>query len=120
MTHDTTDTTDVQGVTAIAMEVDNSFMVRCDFIPGSDARGCLVVLLGVHDNITVEVERNSSLVLNVSHPLSCYNAVFAFDIESDGSVESQAISGEIRCLSKHVGVKCPTLSVINGGESIII
>ena len=111
----TTDTTDVQGVTATAMEANNSFMVRCDFIPSSDAQGCLVVLLGVHDNITVEVERNSSLVLNVSHPLSCYNAVFAFDIESDGSVESQAISGEIR-LGQHVGVKCTTLSITNPGE----
>ena len=97
------------------MEADDSFMVSCDFISGSDARGCLVVLLGVHDNITVEVERNSSLVLNVSHPLSCYNAVIAFDIEFDGSVESQPISGEIR-LGKHVGDQCPTVEGTSESE----
>ena len=70
-------------MTAEAIETDNSFVVWCDFISGSEAHGCLVVVLGVHDSITVEVERGSSLVLNISTPLSCYHDVLAFDIEHE-------------------------------------
>ena len=37
------DTTDVQTVTVVATENSNEVQIRCDFIPGSDAQGCMVV-----------------------------------------------------------------------------
>ena len=85
------DTTDVQMVTAIMIEKENTFLVYCDFIPGSNAEGCMVLLVGVVNNVTANIERNSSDLLNYS--LSCYHEIFAFDIESDGSVGKLAIPG---------------------------
>ena len=104
----------MQGVTAEAIETGNSFVVWCDFISGSEAHGCLVVILGVRDNITVEVERGSSLVLNISAPLSCYCDVLAFDIERDGSVGTQAVPG--RVVGKLDSVKCSTRPGTNSSE----
>ena len=71
----------------------NAFVVQCDFITGSNAQGCMVVLVGEFDNITANVEQNGCEVLNVSHPLSFYHEIFAFDIESDGSVGTLAVPG---------------------------
>ena len=41
---DTTDTTDVQRVVAVQTDSD-IITVQCDFITGSDAEGCMVVLV---------------------------------------------------------------------------
>ena len=71
----------------------NAFVVQCVFITGSNAQGCMVVLVGELENITANLEQNGSKVLNVSHPLSCYHEIFAFDIESDGSVGTLAVPG---------------------------
>ena len=49
--------------------------------------------MGELENITVNLDQNGCEVLNVSHPLSCYHEIFAFDIESDGSVGTLAIPG---------------------------
>ena len=106
----------MQGVTVEAIETGNSFVVWCDFISGSEAHGCLVVVLGVHDNITVEVKRGSSLVLNFSTPLSCYRDVLAFDIERDGSVGAQAVPGRVVGKLKHDSVKCSTRPGTNSSE----
>ena len=74
----------------------NAVVVQCDFITGSNAQGCMVVLVGEFDNITANLsnlEENGSKVLTISHPLSCYYEIFAFDIESDGSVGTLAVPG---------------------------
>ena len=78
----------------------NAFKVQCDFISGSDAQGCLVVLVGKFDNITMNLERNNPCtieeVLNATFPLSSYyTTVYGFDIEMDGSEGNLAIPGEL-------------------------
>ena len=85
----------------------NSILVQCEFITGSDAQGCLVVLLGGNriDNATHSVRSNSSntstnltvleKLIDSTYPLSCYRDVYGFDIESDGSIGTLAISGEL-------------------------
>ena len=86
-------TTDVQNVTATPVESMDAFVVQCDFITGSNAKGCMFVLEGEFENITANLEQNDSEIVNVSHPLSCYCEIFAFDIESDGSVGTLAVPG---------------------------
>ena len=85
-------TTDVQNVTATLIETMNGFVVQCDFITGSNAQGCLVVLVGEFDNVTANL---SILKQNISYSLSCYHVIYAFDIESDGSVGTLAVPGVI-------------------------
>ena len=84
-------------VTASAIERDNVFLVHCNFINGSNAEGCLVVLVGEFDNITTNITQRykSFITLNATSPLdlSCYYDVFAYDIESDGSVGSLPVPG---------------------------
>ena len=66
---------------------------------GSIAQGCVVVLVGEFDSITVKLSREANNiieeVINTPYPTSCYNEVIAFDIESDGSVGSLPVLGKI-------------------------
>ena len=99
------DTTDVQTVRATALDELNAFTVQCEFISGSNAQGCLVVLMGRYDNLTERLTRNNTkfnLVL-VKHSQSCYRNVIAFDIESNGSVGLIAVPGYVNELT---GSKC--------------
>jgi hypothetical protein len=75
----------------------SAFRVRCDFMTGSIAQGCVVVLVGERSNITVNFTRGTEVEVDLStvHPTSCYNRVVAYDIESDGSVGSLAVPGKI-------------------------
>ena len=97
-------------VTATALEEkDNVFIVQCDFITGSNAQGCMVVLVGEFDNITANLTRNNpcvSLAVNVTQNY-CYDIVFGFDIESDGSVGTLAVPGVI---IRNINVTCPPQS----------
>ena len=94
-----TDTTDVQLVTAaVSNEVNNVIVVQCDFVSGSDAQGCMVILVGELGNITLNLTRegiSTTLMINQALPLSCYRDIIAFDIESDKSVGTLAVSGAI-------------------------
>ena len=94
-----TDTTDVQLVTAAVYdEVNNVIVVQCNFVPGSDAQGCMVILIGEFGNITLNLTREgvcTTLMINQALPLSCYRDIIAFDIESDKSVGTLAVSGVI-------------------------
>jgi hypothetical protein len=86
----------VQNVSAVALDDQHTFIIECEFIPGSDAQGCLVVLVGESDNITVNLTRNSKVVtVEVANPPSSYLKVLAFDIERDGSVATLSIPGDI-------------------------
>ena len=91
------DTTDVQKVWA--RQTENAVQIQCDFISCSDAQGCMVVLVGDAVNTTVNVSRCELcdfgvLNLTTTNSSSCYHAVFAFDIELNGSVGTLAIDGE--------------------------
>ena len=87
-------------IRAVPVEDANAFMVQCSFVAGSNAQGCSVVLIGEFGNITGNLTKDSMCLtqtelLNVTHPPSNYYEVFGFDIESDGSVETLAVPGEI-------------------------
>ena len=74
----------------------NTVTIECDFIKNSDAQGCLVVLEGEvetkHFNLTRSNQSGRGAFI-LTRPLSCYEEVFGFDIESDGSVGTLAVPG---------------------------
>ena len=94
------DTTDVQVVAATQIEGVNT-TIQCEFITGSNATGCMVVLTNeegqkVQYNLTRNQSTNlATLTVTLELPLSCYDGVEAFDIESDGSVGSLTVPGQI-------------------------
>ena len=92
------DTTDVQLVAAIFDESSDGFLVRCDFILGTEDQGCMVILVGQVDNITVNLIRNNRYttgIINLILPASCYYEILGYDIESDGSIGALAVPGRI-------------------------
>ena len=89
------DTTDVQKVSAVVLDGQHSFIVECEFIPGSDAQGCLAILIGELDNVTVNLIRSLSSKVEVANSPSSYFKVVAFDVEHDGSVATLSIPGDI-------------------------
>ena len=96
-----TDTTDVQNVTAVPLNNTNNFMLQCLFVTGSNARGCMVVLVSEFRNVTENLTREDSNntisgALNVTGILTNFCEVFGFDIESDGSIGTLAIPGIIK------------------------
>ena len=93
-----TDTTDVQKVTATVSA--EAITVKCMFVNGSTAGGCMVVLVGQSDNVTVNLTRDDLSVtgiFNDTHLLqnACITRVVGYDIESDGTVGTLAIIGEL-------------------------
>ena len=91
------DTTDVQMVRATVLSnLSNTFRIHCDFISGSDALGCLVILVGKYDNTTITLLRNSTnSEVNVTESVSCYKGVLGFDIEGDGQIGNLAVPGRL-------------------------
>ena len=85
------------------MEGVNASIIQCEFVVGSTASGCMVVLTGFGAyivNIILIQNRNISTnsvttSVTLEHPPSCYTGVEAFDIESDGSVGSLAVPGQL-------------------------
>ena len=94
------DTTDVQNITVAENDngsVPGMVLVQCDFIPGSDAQGCMVVLVGESDNTTVNLTRPGTLltactIQRLPITTTIIN-VFGYDIEFDGSVGTQQVPG---------------------------
>ena len=93
------DTADVQLVTAIFDKNRKGYLVQCDFIPGSDAQGCMVVLVGESDNTTVNLTRLSTVAIefiNVTCPHINYKRVIGYDIELDNkSIGPLAVHGRL-------------------------
>lgn len=90
------DTTDVQNVSAVGLDDQRSFVIECEFISGSDAQGCLVILVGELDNVTAILTRISNVgTIEVANSLSSYFNVLAFDVEQDGLIGTVAIQGDI-------------------------
>ena len=76
---------------------DVTFRVQCDFIPGSDAQGCMIVFVGEHDNVSVTLLMNltNSEIINVTNSVSCYKRVVAFDVEHNGQIGTLAVPGKL-------------------------
>ena len=68
---------------------------------GSDAQGCMVLLLSTYNNVTANITRShhssksANATVDVEVPTSCYNEVYAFDIEYDGGIGTLAIPGHL-------------------------
>ena len=73
--------------------------IQCWFIHGSDALGCKVVLVSDCPNISdVHVNLSRSYMsasgqLSLTHNISCYQRVFAFDIDVNNTISNLAIEG---------------------------
>jgi hypothetical protein len=82
------------------MEGVNASVIQCEFVAGSTASGCMVVLTGLEAynyNLTRNISTNSAtMTVTLEHPPSCYTGVEAFDIESNGSVGSLVVPGQLR------------------------
>ena len=79
--------------------------IQCWFIYGSDALGYKVVLVSDHpgvNNETMNITRKNIMILlasggfNSTQPVSCYNRVFAFDIEINNTLSNVVIEGKFR------------------------
>ena len=119
------DTTDVQVVTATQIEGTNTTTIQCKFIAGSRATGCMVVLTSengpeVHYNLTRNQSTNSAAIIVIlKYPLSCYDGVRALDIESDGSVGSLAIPGQLISAGSSQN-PCTSIEALPGNNAILV
>jgi hypothetical protein len=109
------DTTDVQIVNVTLIEGANASTIQCEFITGSNAAGCMVVLTGFvpyHVNLIRNPSTNlTTSTVTLEHTPSCYTGVEAFDIESDGSVGSLAVPGQ---LGGRLGTPCTPTETLPG------
>ena len=89
----------MQNITASRLDDTNNFMLKCVFVSGSNARGCMIVLVSAFHNTTVNLIREGSCIsststVDVTTILSSNICeVFGFDIESDGSIGTIAVPG---------------------------
>ena len=76
---------------------DVTFQVQCDFIPGSDAQGCMIILVGDYNNVSVTLLMNqtNSEIINITNSVSCYKRVIAFDVEHNGQIGTLAVPGKL-------------------------
>ena len=93
------ETTDVQAVTATFIDSSNMSTILCEFVSGSNAIGCMVVLTSGGQEATYNLSKSetvtncSILTVTLEFPQSHIDQVEAFDIEANGSVSSLAIPG---------------------------
>ena len=69
--------------------------ILCDFITGSNAQGCMVVLVGDLNNSTMNLTRNSTWTMGALTKSANLHDVFGFDIESDGSIGTLPVPGVV-------------------------
>ena len=115
------DTTDVQRVVATLSNGTNASTLQCEFITGSDATGCMVVLTSeysqkVQYNLTRNTTISEVLSVTLEHSPSCYTGVEAFDIESDGSVGTLPVPGQ---LGGRLETPCTPVEVIPGSQHLL-
>ena len=100
----------MQSVQVVEMNIMGLVTIRCNFLVGSDSGGCLVMLTGENINDTIIVltreddRQDVEITHLLPHPLSCYFQVFAFDIESDGSIGVLPVPGMLQIM-KHVAAQ---------------
>ena len=95
----------------------NTVTIECDFIKNSDAQGCSVVLEGEVDSEQFNLTRNNQSghgVFVLTHPLSCFEEVFGFDIELDRSVGTLAVPGVI--MNNLNTILCDHTTALTPGE----
>ena len=81
-------------------------VVQCDFIANSYAEGCMVILIGENDSLTLNLTRNKNRACAEANLFNeSIQMVYAFDIEADGSVGTISIVGVID-ETKVNGLKC--------------
>ena len=105
-------------MTVAQIEGANMSTIQCDFITGTDAIGCMVVLTNEGEETIYNLTRIGNLncsILTLDHSLS-YTGVVGFDIEGDGSVDSLAIPGKFKSNSQH---QCVPF-VMSSGIKIIV
>ena len=112
------DTTDVQKVTAAVSA--EAITVQCMFVNGSTARGCMVVLVSQSHNVTVNLTRDdlcATGIFNDTHLLQnvCITGVVGYDIESDGTVGTLAILGEL----SNGNLTCPSDNPTQGMSIVL-
>ena len=86
-------TSDVHYVNASVMG-ESTIDIQCLFIHGSDALGCKVVLVSdcpnisnVHANLS-RSNMSATGQLTLTHNISCYHRVYAFDIDVNNSISN--------------------------------
>ena len=97
-----TDTSDVQNVKIEVLSDAKTIRLQCNFIAGSNTRGCMVVLVGELNNITLNLtkdneEASTMKILSPTESFKCYysTGMVAYDIESDGAVGTLAVPGHL-------------------------
>ena len=76
--------------------------VLCEFINGSDAQGCIVVLVSEYENVTMNLTRSNGCSVKMLHGEGLkFTGVFGFDIEADGSIGTVPVAGEITVMDEH-------------------
>ena len=98
---------DVQSVNATVVS-ESTIDIQYWFIHGSDALGFKIVLVSDCPNISdVHVNLSRSDIsasghLSLTHNISCYRRVYAFDIDVNNSISNLTIEGSIMRDSVHV------------------
>ena len=102
-------TSDVQAVSATVVG-ESTIDIQCWFIHGSDALGCKVVLVSdcpnvsdVHANLS-RSDMSASGQLSLTHNISCYHRVFAFNIDVNNTISYLTIEGMIKPMESDVYV----------------
>lgn len=119
------DTTDIQSVEILELVYLDSVRISCRFMTGSDARGCMVILMGELSNATMSLTRKDDSVVAVAihtlpHSLTCYHQVVAFDIESNGKVGTVTVPGILhRQVDQREKCNLPTKETPLQGELIV-
>lgn len=96
------DTSDLKKISVVARE-NLTLTVECQFINGTDALGCVVVLFDSEmklQNISSTFFRKDSELalqgqLDVSEDVFCYDRVIGFDLESDNTTNNLALPGNL-------------------------
>ena len=113
-------TSDVQAVTATVVG-DSTIDIQCQFIYGSDAVGCKVVLASkcptVQDEQVNLLKNVRSVLANHSLKLtsniSCFYRVFANDIDVNETIGNLTIEGEIRTIENKIKSGITVVNVNN-------
>ena len=100
-------TTDVQSV-SICRVSGTTYSVQCGYVMGSDARGCVYVIMGddVMGNVTGTIARGNSggETVDLADP-SCFSEVLAYDWESDNTTGTLPIRRQV---NSSITGSCPS------------
>ena len=98
-------------MTATFIDSANMSTILCEFVSGSNAKGCMVVLTSGGQEATYNLTKHESvncsiLTVALEFPQLHIDQVEAFDIEANGSVSALAIPG---LLNSSLPISCTTV-----------